>query len=280
MRAQRTIAISIALIGIMIFISISQASAQSVLAVGEARMKGKSYLKSAGEQWIAAPSTYPVLQDTAIRNEEGSADVYFRDGSRVAISRNSEAVISGSLNQYLINLVRGSVAFAIAPGASLSVGAGSASVTINGNKKIVRKVSHETPGHIRGLVTLGKSGIEVRSISGTVSVAVNDAAVRDLNAGEAMVIGPDNTYKVLMAQALKDDKDKEKEDKDRKKDDDDQGLGYAFPAAAAAAGVAGAGAGGLTLTQGALLVGFTGGVAIAINDSLASPSSPGAQIVK
>ncbi|GEM_PF-7124626 len=249
--------------------AITGASAQGVMVIGEARMIGKSFLKSADEQWAPAPTTYPVIQNTSIRTDDGSATVYLIDGSRVSFSSYSEADISGSPYQYSINLVRGRIAFNISPRASLSVGAGSASISINTNNKIIRKVSYEAAEHIRGAVTFGKNGIEVRSIAGMVSIGINSSVVRDLKAGEAIVINPDNTYRVITAQAVGDTEHTK--------------------AAAAVTDPSDPpveAAGGAGLAQAGILLGFSGGTAVMVNEGFsgpsgfASPSSPGAQRLK
>lgn len=247
--------------------------AQGITVIGEAKMYGKSFLKSADERWMSAPTTYPVVQDTAIRTDEGLAVVYFKDGSRASLSTDSEASIGGSFNQYKIDLARGRILFNIAPGASLSVEAGSASIFVN-NKKIVRKASYETLEHIRGAVTFGKNSIEVQSIAGLMSVGINASTVRDLKTGEAIVIGPDNTYRVFMAQAV----EETDSDSDRKKKGAAFFFGSSDPAAAAASGWG--------FARGELLIGFVGGTAYVVKESFSgspgfcSPCSPGAQRIR
>jgi len=274
MKVKGAIIFKAAIASAVIIFSAIAASAQGIMVIGEARMTGKSFLKSADERWLPAPTTYPVVQDTSIRTGEGSAAVYFKDGSRVSFPRDSEGVISGSPYQYSIDLVRGRIAFNIAAGASLSVGAGSASIIIDNNKKIVRKVSYETPEHMRGVVTLGKNGLEVRSIAGMVSVGINSSIVRDLKAGEAILINRDNTYRVITVQAV----------------EETEHEGQRKAAAAVIPGSSSPGpvlsSSGAGLAQAGILLGFSGGLAYAIKEGFsgssgfASPSSPGAQRIK
>ncbi len=274
MKIKGEIILVAAIASAVIIFSAIAASAQGIMVIGEARMTGKSFLKSADERWLPAPTTYPVVQDTSIRTGEGSAAVYFIDGSRVSFPRDSEGVISGSQYQYSIDLVRGRIAFNIAPGASLSVGAGSASILIDNNKKIVRKVSYETPEHMRGVVTLGKNGLEVRSIAGMVSVGINSSMVRDLKAGEAIVINPDNTYRVITAQAVEDTEHEGKK----------KAAAAVLPDSSGTAPVLSSSGAGMA--QAGILLGFSGGLAYVIKEGFsgssgfASPSSPGAQRIR
>lgn len=189
------------------FITIAPVSAQSIAVLGEVKASGKVSIESTAGQWISAPATYPLLQNTGIKTAEGSAALYFRDGSRVDLSMNSLAVVDGSGSQYTIQMSRGTLAFNMAPGASLSVMTASASVSVNKKNPLVQKVSMEKSGRVLGVISSTDKGTEVRCISGRVAIDVTPVETKLLSSGESIFVDAGGKYKVYNTQAIVPEKD-------------------------------------------------------------------------
>lgn len=185
-----------------ILYTIPLASAQSIAVLGEIKTIGSVFVGSSDGQWIPSGSSYPLLQDTAIRTEDGSASIYFKDGSRVDLSKDTMAVISGSPADYSINLGKGIIAFNVSPTASLSVTTTSTSISVNSKKGLVQKVSYEKLGRVLGVVSVTDKGTEVRSISGRILVSTSATESKLIASGESIFIGSDNNYKVYKTQAF------------------------------------------------------------------------------
>lgn len=201
----RTI-IAILLLAAFSFSITAPVSAQSIAVLGEVKANGKVFLESTGGQWLSAPATYPLLQNTGIRTDDGSAALYFRDGSRIDLAKNSLALIDGSSGQYTVHMSKGMLAFNIAPGASLFVQTASASVSVNGKNSVVQKVSLEKSGRVLGVISATEKGTEVRSISGRVAIEVTPAETKLLSSGESIFVDANSNYKVYNTQALSPDK--------------------------------------------------------------------------
>ena len=255
-----------------LFVSVSDSFAQAVGVLGEARNAGSTFIQSASGQWQVAPSSYPVLQETAIRTDRGTAAIYFRDGSRVSLSNGTEGVIGGSIGSYTVSLSKGTLVFNMVPAASLTTTAG------------MVEVSSEK-GKSSGLISICRNGTEVKNSSGTVNVRVNGTGSKVLGEGQSVFIGKDDQFYA-----------------NGKCDTEVAAVGggeggeavaAASTAGAAAAGASGAGAGaaalgagGAGIAQTGMLLGFSGGAAFAVREGfsgstgLASPSSPGAQRIR
>ncbi|MDP2157840.1 MAG: FecR domain-containing protein [Nitrospirota bacterium] len=198
--------IAIVLLAAFSFSIIAPVSAQSIAALGEVRTNGKVFIETTGKQWLSAPSTYPLLQNTGIKTEEGSASLYFKDGSRIDLSKNSLAVVDGSGSHYTVQMAKGILAFNMAPGASLSVQTASASVSVNKKNALVQKVSVEKSGRVLGVISSSEKGTEVRCISGRVAIEVTPTETKLLSSGESIFIDANSKYKVYNTQALVTDK--------------------------------------------------------------------------
>lgn len=194
--------VTILLLTAFTFSIIAPVSAQSIAVLGEVKAIGVVSIESAGGQWLSAPATYPLLQNTGIKTGEGSASLYFRDGSRVDLSNNSLAVIDGSGSDYTVRISKGTLAFNMAPGASLLVMTASASVTVNKRSSLIQKVSLEKSGRVLGVISSSDKGTEVRCISGRVAIEMTPTETKLLSSGESIFVGLDSTYKVYHTQAI------------------------------------------------------------------------------
>jgi hypothetical protein len=201
-----TVFFLIAFLSPMVFDTVPSATAQNVTALGEIQTSGTVYIKSSDGRWVSAGPAYPLLPDTAIKTEEGAASIYFKDGSRVSLSKESAAIVDGAPGRYAVNLLNGVMVFNINPAASLSVATATANVTIGDNAGIVQKVAYEKKGSVKGsilgAITVSDKGTEVRSISGPISVGLNSSDKRLIASGESIFVDNDNKYKIYKTQAV------------------------------------------------------------------------------
>jgi len=183
-------------------VGISSVSAQGISILGEIRTNGKVFIETSDGQWALSGPTYPLIQNTAIKTEDGTASVYFKDGSIVSLSRGTEAVIDGSQGHYGINLSHGVVAFNMIASSYLSVDTVSGRVVVSNKKGLVQKVSYDKRGRMQGVISSTNKGTEIRNISGELTVSINASETKVIAAGESIFIGGDNTYKVYKTQAV------------------------------------------------------------------------------
>ena len=183
-------------------VNIAGVSAQNISVLGEIKSSGKVFIGLSNGQWSSAPPTYPLLESTALRTEDGNASISFKDGSRVDLSRDTVATITGSSADYMINLAQGVLAFNMGPSSSLSVSTPTASISINSKNGLVQKVGHEKSNRVLGVISATEKGTEVRNISGKILVNTSTTGARTLASGESILIGQDNIAKVFKTQSV------------------------------------------------------------------------------
>lgn len=184
------------------FFLIPAASAQSIAAIGEIITEGSVFIESSNNKWVSSGPAYPLLQGTAIKTENGVASLYFKDGSRVDLSKNTIAVIDGYSADYSIKLGKGVISFNISPSASLRVETASAFINISSKNDIVQKVGYEKPQRSLGVISTNDKGTEVRNISGRIQVNISASESRQLSSGETFFIGSDNKYRINKTQTV------------------------------------------------------------------------------
>ncbi len=177
-------------------------SAQSINVLGEVRSNGEVFIESSNGQWLSAPSTYPLLQNTGIKTGSGSASIFFKDGSRVDIAKDSLALVDGSSSQYSLQLTKGIVAFNIVPTASLSIQTPTAVISANKKASVVQMVSAEKTGRVLGVISASEKGTEIRSISGRLSVDVSASDTKLLSTGESLFVDAHSNYNIYKTQAV------------------------------------------------------------------------------
>jgi hypothetical protein len=203
--------ISAAVIMLFIFSGISGVYAQSVNVLGEIKSTGKVFIASSNGGWLPAKASYPLLENTGIKTEDGTAALYFRDGSRADVSKNSLASVGGSGSDFSIRLSKGVVAFNMTTMASLSVLTPASTVSVNMKNSPVQKVSLSKE-RVLGAIAVTEKGTEVRSISGRISVTASAGETRIVSTGESIFIGADSSVRVYKTQAVaqNDDDDNKK----------------------------------------------------------------------
>jgi hypothetical protein len=177
-------------------------SARNLAILGEIQSAGTVSISSSNGKWSPAMPTYPLIQNTGIKTESGSASVFLKDGSRFDLSGDTLASITGEESDYSVNLAKGTIAFSVMPLSSLSVSTPSASVSINNREDKILKVGHDHPGRILGIISATEKGTEVTSISGDIKVTSSSAGTKTVGAGESMLLGPADKYHIYKTQAV------------------------------------------------------------------------------
>jgi len=180
---------------------ISGVSAQSVDVLGNIMSSGKVFIASADGSWLPAHSTYPILENTGIKTADGTASLYFRDGSRAEIAQNSLASVTGSTSNFSAALSTGVIAFNMTGTARLSVVTPEATVSVNAKNNPVQKVNLSRE-RVLGAIGVTEKGTEVRSISGRIMVSVTAGESRMVSTGESIFVGTDSSIRVYKTQAV------------------------------------------------------------------------------
>jgi hypothetical protein len=201
--------ISVAVIALFLSSSVSGVFAQSIDMLGEIKSSGKVFIASSSKGWLPAKASYPLLENTGIKTADGVAALYFRDGSRADISKNSIALVGGSGSSYTVSLSTGVMAFNMTATAALSVVTPSSTVSVNIMNSPVQKVSLSKE-RVLGAIAVTEKGTEVKSISGRISVSASSGEKRMVSTGESIFIGADSSFRVYKTQAVAQDNDDNK----------------------------------------------------------------------
>jgi len=201
--------ISSAVAMLFMLISISGVSAQIVAVLGDIKSNGRVFIASANGSWLPAQSTYPILENTGIKTGDGTASLYFREGSRADIAKNSLASVTGSASKFSVTLSTGIIAFNMTGTATLSVFTPSTTVSVNTKNSPVQKVSLSRE-RVLGAIAVTEKGTEVRSSSGRIMVSAPAGESRMVSTGESIFIGADSSVRVFKTQAVAQDDDDRK----------------------------------------------------------------------
>ena len=170
--------ISFFIIGIFSLINITNLSAQTVPVLGEIKSSGRVFISSSTGQWSPAMPTYPLLNDTGIKTEDGVASIFFKDGSKVDLARDSVVSVASAPPGHTIKLTQGVISFNITPSSSLSVSAASADILAIGGKEPVL-----------GNITVRGTCMEVKSLTGNVQVTSSATGPKLLTSGGNALFG-------------------------------------------------------------------------------------------
>jgi hypothetical protein len=122
--------------------------------------------------------TYPLLNNSGIKTEDGIAAIFFKDASRLDLSRETIVTVAHSSSTHSIKLSHGIVLFNISPSSSLSVSTASADILASAGKEAVA-----------GKITVRGPCIEVESFAGDIQVTPPVLGTRLLRTGENVVLG-------------------------------------------------------------------------------------------
>ncbi len=176
-------------------------SAEDRTAFGELHAKGDVFIGSDDKTWMPSGSSYPLLQNTVIKTENGFASLFLNDSSRIDISKETVIAVHSSDADHTVKLSKGVVAFNIIPSSSLTVRTPSASVSVRKSGDVVHKVSISNDGRVLGVITVSEKGTEVKSITGMITVSTEASVIKSISTGESIFVGTDQAMKVYKTQA-------------------------------------------------------------------------------
>jgi hypothetical protein len=162
------------------FIPATQVTAQEPIAFGEIKAGGTVQIESSVGKWIKVQDIYPLLKNTKLRTEDGIVFITTKDGSRIDLSRNTEASIDAANGSYTVNLVKGTLTFNMNPSESFIVMTEHAIVKASqqegGTYPLVAGVGAPAPANIQGMVFNDEDGTFVKSDSGKINVVFRDGS--------------------------------------------------------------------------------------------------------
>jgi FecR protein len=184
-------------------VMIPSAAAENVKVLGQITMEGDVFIRSSNNTWERPINrTYPLIQASALKTAKGKAALMFKDGSRAIISPQTQAMIDGSPNDYVVTIDKGMLFFNIGSSALLTVNTPSSSVYVNRKDNIVHKVGFRENSSI-GKVIVTDKGVEVYNTQGVISASYGNSAAKSVLAGEKFLIANDgSTPQVVKVQNI------------------------------------------------------------------------------
>lgn len=170
------------------FIFATQISAQEPVAFGEIKASGVVQIGSSTGQWVEMQDVYPLLKNTKLRTGEGVVFITMKDGSRINLSKGTEAVIDVLDGGYNINLAKGTLYFDIPPFATLTVITPHTTVSTGQN-----------PKNNQGIIVSSDKGTEVRNIAGNTKISFCGLQPRALADGESLFVSTKGECKAIAA---------------------------------------------------------------------------------
>jgi hypothetical protein len=172
------------------------ACGENDLPLGEVSFYGDVFIRSSTGNLMPAPSSYPILPNTEIRTEKGSASLYYKDGTRIDLPESTTAVVDGTNSNYTVHLAKGKVLVNSSSTASMTISHGSTDILINSDRGIVPASGAHRGDRFLGTVSSENGGLSVRSMSGKALVKVSASEPKILTGGKGMFIGSDSRESV------------------------------------------------------------------------------------
>jgi ferric-dicitrate binding protein FerR (iron transport regulator) len=141
---------------------IPQVLAQEPLAYGEIKASGGVLIESSNGKWLKMQDVYPLLNETKLKTGDGVVFITMKDGSRIDLSKETEAALKAQKSAYTSNLAKGTLSFKVTPFSTLTIVTPHATISAIPN-----------PSDIHGIVSCTDKGTEVRSITGKINVSYN-----------------------------------------------------------------------------------------------------------
>jgi len=174
-------------------IPVSQLLAQSPMAFGEMKIAGDVMIKSSTGQWVKVQGNYPLLAKTELRTKDGIVSITTRDGSKIDILKETEAIISVTESIYNIELLgcdKGALTFNMAPPALL---------TVDTKQVDISTVRAPSQANRLGSLNNNDKGTEIKSIAGTIIANLWSKEQRTLNSGESLSVSMSDVCLAILA---------------------------------------------------------------------------------
>jgi hypothetical protein len=170
------------------FIFTTHVLAQEPIAFGEIKASGVVQIESSTGQWVKMQDVYPLLKNTKLRTGEGVVFITMKDGSRIDLSKGTEAVIDVLDGSYTINLAKGTLYFDMLPSATLTVITPRTTV-----------LTGQNPKNNQGIIVSSDKGTEVRNIAGNTKISFCGLQPRALADGESLFVSTKGECKAIAA---------------------------------------------------------------------------------
>jgi ferric-dicitrate binding protein FerR (iron transport regulator) len=184
--------IGLLILFMVIIFSPVQASSGEILAFGEIKAAGGVQMVSSTGKWVQVMEVYPLLKSTKLRTNEGVVFITTGNGSRVDLSKQTEAEIGARDGSYKINLEKGTLSFDLTPSTALTIITKDATISVARQTgdyySLVAGVGATGLDNIQGMVFVKEGGTFVRSIQGKINVAEAGLQTKVLNTGESLLI--------------------------------------------------------------------------------------------
>jgi hypothetical protein len=176
------------------------ATTPSVSLLGEIKASGKVSFKSFNGRWVSSVPSYPLIKDTVIKTEDGTASIYFKDGSKIDIAKETVVVVGGSNRDLSTTLDKGILAFSIKSSTALMITTPTTTISVNDKNGGIQKVSLEGTGRASGVVIAKTGETRIWSLAGRISATISATETKLIPPGEGLLVAPgQKIYKAQIA---------------------------------------------------------------------------------
>ena len=157
--------------------------------LGTVVASGKASMKAGLDRWVPVDEkTYPVVDGTALKTEDGTMSVTMKDGASVDLGKKTDLVINGAPGNYLMRLQLGTIAFKIYEGMGLFVTTPSTSVVVQRMSGTIEATRHTAKNEISGIITHDGKETQVVCQRGKFGVMQAAAETLILTEGNALAV--------------------------------------------------------------------------------------------
>ncbi|MEW6002609.1 MAG: hypothetical protein AB1638_08200 [Nitrospirota bacterium] len=193
----------------LLFYSPAALSMETSLGVlGDVVGSGNTEMKTSFDRWISITGkSYPVIDGSTLRSNEGRMSVIMKDGARMEVGKDSSVTINGSRGNYIINLINGGIVFIIPDGINFSVTTPTSIVHVHSEASRARKpilTSKNGQSCItKGVVIYDGKGTKIFSINGTLMIKdTTGMAAQTLTAGNTIYLSETTSSGVTPVQLV------------------------------------------------------------------------------
>ena len=175
-------------ITLLLYCPLVLAAADSPRVLGTVVASGNASMKAGLDRWVPVDQkTYPVMDGTALKTEEGTTSITMKDGATIEMGKRTDLLVNGALSNYSMRLQQGTIAFKVYEGIGLSVTTPSTSVVVQRVSGAIEKTRHTFKDEISGIITHDGKDTQVYCLRGKFSVMQANAENWTLTEGNRVV---------------------------------------------------------------------------------------------
>lgn len=186
MKGRRWMRVAMLVPGLLLLISTSLliAAEGSPRVLGTVTAMGHASMKGALDRWVPVDEkTYPLVAGAALRTELGTMSMLMKDGTSIDIGKQTNLIVNGTLNSYLMHLQLGTMAFKVHPGVGLTVTTPSTSVVVQRVSGGAETARYTFKDEVSGIITHDGKDTQVVCLRGKFSVVPANAETQLLTEG-------------------------------------------------------------------------------------------------